>query len=515
MKPEWRRFAPWGLWLALAAALVAIGLYIVRREWDLAQQIVTGLVVVGLALFAVLDPNKIRSAVTGRQARYGSNALILTLAFLGILVVANVFFYNNTKEWDLTEDKQNTLAAETLDVLTSLPETVTARAFFTPEADSETAQQLLDRYAAASDDKFRYEFIDPLENPVAAQDAQVTRDGTVALYLGEHKELVETLSEQELTGALVRLMNPTGRVIYFLTGHGEFSPDDTGDQSFAGLKEKLVSKNYTVQSLNLLATNQIPADANVIVIGGPLKPLTDAEVGMLEAFVNGGGSLVVMLEPTLLTEAGAGAADPLAAYLTAAWGLGLADDVVVDLSSQQAYVAYAAEYGDHAITQKMNRMVTVFPTARSVTAAAQVSGVTQVQLITTSDQSWAESDTASALEGTINPDQGVDVMGPISMAVAAENFGTGSKVVVFGDAEFASDYYLSAYGNQDMIVNSLDWAAGQEDLISLTAKETTQRVLVTPQNYVVGLLFLVSVILLPGLVIVGGVIAWLSRRKRG
>ena len=514
MKPEWRRFAPWGLWLSLAAAVIAIGLYIVRRQTDLLHWTLVGLAVIGPALFALLDPGKVRSAATGRQAKYGSNALVLSLGFIGILVVANVFFYNNTKQWDLTEDKENTLAPETLDVLVGLPETVTARAFFTPQTSADSAQQLLDQYATNSDGKFEYEFIDPLEDPVAAQEAQVTKDGTVVLFMGEHKEPVELVSENELTGALVRLMNPGGRVVYFLTGHGEFSPDDAGDDSFAGLKEKLSSKNYTVLALNLLATNQIPADANVIVIGGPLKPLTDAEVALLAGFIGNGGSVIVMLEPSLVMEAGSGV-DPLVAYLTTEWGIGLSDDVVVDLSSQQAFVAFAAEYGDHTITQKMNRMATVFPTARSVVAAGQVDGVTLVQLILTSQNSWAETDTAGIADGNINPDQGVDLMGPLSLAVAAENFGSGGRVVVFGDSEFASDRYLSAYGNLDMIVNSVDWAAGQESLISLTPKDYTERVLVTPQTYTIGLLFLGSMVLLPGLVIVGGVVAWVARRRRG
>jgi hypothetical protein len=240
MNPEWRRFATWGLWLSLLAAIVSIGLYIVRRQWDLPQQISTGLVVIGLAIFAVLDPGKVRSAFAGRQAKYGSNALVLSWHF-GDLVVVNVFFYNNNKQWDATEDKENTLAPETLNVLASLPETVTARAFFTPQTSAESAQQLLDQYATDSDGKFTYEFVDPLADPVAAQEAQVTRDGTVVLFMGGRKEPVEW-SGAGLTGALIRLMNVWPGDL-FLTGHGEFSPDDSGENSFAR-RRKSCPLNY-------------------------------------------------------------------------------------------------------------------------------------------------------------------------------------------------------------------------------------------------------------------------------
>jgi multisubunit Na+/H+ antiporter MnhC subunit len=69
MKPQWRRFAPIGLYLALIAALISIGLYVVQRQMTLALQISLGLIVIGLALYALLDPDKVRQLLTGRQAR--------------------------------------------------------------------------------------------------------------------------------------------------------------------------------------------------------------------------------------------------------------------------------------------------------------------------------------------------------------------------------------------------------------------------------------------------------------
>ena len=99
MKTSWRRFAPLGLYLALVAALAAVVIYILQRQWNLYLQIALGLILVGLALFAILDPERVRQALTGRQARYGSNALVMTLAFLGILVVVNYLVYPLAAWW--------------------------------------------------------------------------------------------------------------------------------------------------------------------------------------------------------------------------------------------------------------------------------------------------------------------------------------------------------------------------------------------------------------------------------
>ncbi len=182
--------------------------------------------------------------------------------------------YHNPKSWDLTEDKQHTLAPETLNTLQSLPEQVTAQAFYSQRSPTTTAEQLLEQFKNNSDGNFDYEFIDPEENPLAAQQAKITQDGTIVLIMGANQQPVRFASEQELTGGLVRLMNPTSQTVYFLTGHGEYNPEDQGDQSYSMVKRTLESKNYTVKVLNLLAENKIPDDAEVILIAGPRQPIS-------------------------------------------------------------------------------------------------------------------------------------------------------------------------------------------------------------------------------------------------
>ena len=516
MKPEWHRFAPLGLYLALLAALFSIGYYIVQREFNLYLQIGLGLVVVGLAVYAFLDPSRVRDAFAGRQARYGSNALVLTIAFVGITVVVNYLVYQNSKRWDLTEDKQFTLAQETIDTLKSLPEPVSAVAFFTASTPSDSAKGLLDQYKFYSDGKFDYQFIDPNDNPVAAEQAKITRDGTIALKMGEDQELVTVSSEQELTGGLVRLLNPEKRPIYFLTGHGEYNPDDTGDRAYSQVKRTLEGKNYSVQTLNILATNQIPEDAKVIVIAGPRKQVTDTEIEALKAFLEKGGAMVVLEEPTVLTDFG-DSPDPLADYLAQTWGVKFGDNVIVDPNSQQIFAPFAAQYGDHIITQKMQNVATVFPSARSVSADSAITGVSQVEIVLTAPNAYAES----SMDGLLaNPpsfkfDEGQDIAGPISLAVVSENFDTDGKVVVFGDSDFANDSNFYALGNGDLLVNALDWAAGQEQLISLTPKESTNRLLVPPQRSVMNLILLGTVIIVPGLALLAGIVVWVVKRRRG
>jgi hypothetical protein len=69
-------------------------------------------------------------------------------------------------------------------------------------------------------------------------------------------------------------------------------------------------------------------------------------------------------------------------------------------------------------------------------------------------------------------------------------------------------------GNGDLIINSIDWAAGQENLISLTPRPATQRFVVPPSTQALALIILTTVGLMPGAVVVLGVWVWWQRRRR-
>ncbi len=515
MSTKLRRFAPLGLVLAGAAALFAIGYYLVERKVDLILEVSLALIVVGLALFVILDPGRVRRALTGRQARYGSNALVLTIGFLGILVVVNVLVFQNTKTWDLTEDKSYTLAKETLQTLQSLPGKVTATAFFTSGISPESAKSLLQEYHTQGKGKFDFSFVDPDQNPVAARQAAIAHDGTIVLAMGDQKVLVESPAEQDLTAGLVRLMNPQSQVIYFLTGHGEHNPDDTGDMSYSQVKRLLTSKNYGVKNLNLLTENTIPSDAQVIVIAGPQKPISADEVSKLKDFQSKGGGLVVLSEPSVIYDLGPD--DSLASYMQQSWGITLDKDMVIDTTSQSPFAPFANQYTQSAITNPLQNTTAQFPTAHSVEAGQAAQGVTVQPLVLTAAESWGETDLAGlkSQPPNISFDKNTDLPGPVALAASGEDINQKSRVVVFGDADFPADVNFSAYANGDLFANAVDWAANREDLISLNPKANTQRLLAPPKAVTMNLILLGMVILIPGIALVSGGWVWWQHRRRG
>lgn len=492
----------------------------IKKGVDLALQISFGLVIVGLAVYAILNPDSIRRFFTGRQARYGSNSLILVIAFVGILFAVNYIVYNNPNllnaPYDFTEDKTNTLAPETLQILATLPDKVTATAFYSSSTDPSSAQQLLEKFKTHSNGKFTYSFVNPDADPVAARQAGITGDGKIMLQMGDTKEIASFAGEEEIARAMIRLISPGSRAVYFLQGHGEISLETGGDLSYSTAKTTLEAKNYTVNTLDLGTAHKVPDDAMAIVIVGPQKPVSDEEVKLLKAYVDNGGSLVVLEDPRFFTQFG-DAKDPLADYLANDWGITLNNDVVIDVgNSQNPFQAISSRYSQHPITADISsNLRVVLPQARSLSIAGTLpANVSDTWLISTAENSWGETELDPNATPTFDPAK--DVQGPLYLAVAGENSQTKGRVVVFGNSLFAIDGNFDVYGNGNFFINSVDWAAEQESILNLTTHQKTQRIFNPPaESWKFLLIVLVIVIIIPGMIVFFGISSWISRRRRG
>ena len=85
-----------------------------------------------------------------------------------------------------------------------------------------------------------------------------------------------------------------------------------------------------------------------------------------------------------------------------------------------------------------------------------------------------------------------------------------ARLVVIGDADFASNAYQKQGANGDLFVNAVNWLAQEEDLISIRPKSQTNRdvqLSATAQN-----IFFWLTLLLPLAVIGAGIQTWWKRR---
>lgn len=529
MKTDPRRYALIGLVLSglgfltvlvilVVRAFAAFGLYTPPDTELLTRILIIGaaVFVIGIAVYALLDPDRVRKILTGRQARYGSNSFVLFIAFIGILVVVNILAQQYPQRWDVTEDKQHTLAPETIQALQSLPEPVQATAFYSTRLNTESAAQLLEDFKANSNGKFDYQFMDPDANPVLVNQLGITGDGKILLQMGEQQEIVALASETELASGLIRLLNPEKPVLYFLTGEGEHDTENTGEGAYTRVRQVLESKNYVVKTLNLQAENAIPEDARAVVVAGPLVPLTENSVTLIRDYLENGGSLMLLSNPVPLTQFG-DQPDLLAEYLASDWGITLDNDIVVDTNSPSSpFFAVAAQYAAHPITEKMQGVAAIFPYSRSLTVGAENTDAAPTALVLTIDQSWGETNFA-ALDGNqaLEFNQEEDILGPMTLAAAAEKSTTGSRIVVFGSSSFAQDDNFDFAGNGDLFANAIDWVSEEDSLINLTTSTAQERTFNPPGSVQFILTIVSAVCLVPLVIIAAGVYAWVRRRRRG
>ncbi len=525
-KTSLQQYAPIGVVVGVVGLVVAVAAMMIVRDVNIVVQVGAVVALVGFAAAILMNPEAVRAWLGGRQARHGSNALLMILAFLGSLVIVNYFAYSNplgwTLQWDFSEGQSNTLAPESVAALEALPGPVKAVGFYSDNVafQRDSARELLDRYRAQARGRLAYEFVDPLADPVRTNAYGITADGTLILELGDLRESVEFESEQEITGALIRLTQPAERVVYFLVGHGEWSID-AGAESYSRVVGLLRDQNYEVRPLSFQVTPTVPSDAAAVVIAGPQVPLSEPEVGLLDQYLSArpNGSLIVLLDPLAETNQPAEAADPLVDYLRQTWGLNLRRDVIVDTvnppmsqSGPQPLWAFSYEYGASPITDKLERVLTYFPVARSLEVVGtfeSLPNVTHTPLIKTHEQVWGETD----LSADAAPD-GADARGPLTIGVAASDSARQARLVVFGDSNFASDQFSGPEtANARLFANSVNWATLDETLINLTPKIPTSRSLILTDSLTFfGIVFFV-VIAMPAAVLLLGGVVWFMRRR--
>lgn len=501
-------------------ALIAAGVvYIAQNELTPIARAL--LIIGGLGLLAFIwgSPASLGGLATSRTTRYGSLSLLTTAAFIGILIVANLWVARRSPRWDLTQAQLYSLAPQTKELLQRLGSPVRATAFVpADDARKQRAEDLLKEYAAVSP-QFTYEIVDPDTNPSLATRYNIRNYGDTVFTGNGVTQTATIVDEQNFTSALLKTQSPTSLSIYFLTGHGERSIDTFGDTDYSTAKRLLVQDNFAVNSLNLITETTIPANAAALVIAEAKQPLLPQEVEQLTAYLRRGGSLLV------LTDVGR---ELPAKDLLSAWGVGTQGGVAVDPASAffgdaSTPVVQGNGYQLADITKDLGP--TFFPLATMVTGTyAITSGATLRPLLQTSSASWLEMDPNRA-EFT----DGVDRRGPIPLGWVVQGNAPDvqqpeanpdqiqrriqTRIVVYGDADFASNVVINRglAANADLFVNTVQWLTQSDQLVSIRPKPPTERNLVlTGQQQL--WLFLSSVVLLPAIVLVAGTLVWWGRR---
>ena len=455
-----------------------------------------------------------RKWIEARQTKYAAYATIYILVILCIVSVANVLANRYNKSYDSTSNKRYSLSDQTAKIVKGVSQPVTIT-YFDKSTAFATGKDLLDRYATLSA-KIHLDYVDPDKNPQAARAAGISKYGTTVVQIGGKKEQAKSVTEEEITGAIIRDLKSNTRNVCFLTGSGERQIDDADRPGLSHFKDLLAKDDYTAKSINLLEKPEIPADCTVLVAGGPKNDYQQPEVDAIKKYVEGGGRAMFLLDPPLKIGRPTADNETLDTMLQG-WGVSVEKNLLLDLSPVgQLFgvgptIALVSNYDPHPIVNEMKGTATGFPLSRSLTIKNTDKSTVQ-KLFESSDSSLA---TTKLDTPDVNPNDPKNTHGPLTIA-AAGTYSTGKensegRFVVVGSSSWVANSFLSFNGNSDLAMNAMNWLSSDEDLISIRPKPPEDRkVSMTGRQF--NWVRLSSQFILPGALLLAGLSVWWRRR---
>lgn len=458
--------------------------------------------------------------VRQRAIKYGSNALTSIVIVIGIIIGINLLGIVYQYRFDTTEGGIYSLSDQTLSILNGLEQDVSVISFFR-EQERKSVEPLLRMYAYHSD-RFGYRVIDPDREPVEARRFKVKTYGMSVVISGEREERITTTEERDLTNAIAKAVQQEKKTIYFLTGHGEASTGSDGRTGYRRIRDMLVDANYEVRDSLLLVSQEVPEDCDLLVVAGPKTLFHPAEAAALRTYFEKGKTAgLFLLDPGYRT-----GLEPM----LEAWSVVPNGDLVVEQSKvgqtmgMDFSMPAVANYGKHPVTEKHEGLMTVFQIAQSIGQRGTVPGLEHTKLALTSASSWGERD-LNSLRTRARPtfDSATDLRGPLALAVAIEgelnpklreksdHSNRDTRLVVFGDSDFANNQLLSMQGNADLFLNAVSWALDEGSRISIRPKERGYRPLTLSESEGQWIKVL-SMVVIPGVPVLLGLLVWWRRR---
>jgi ABC-type uncharacterized transport system involved in gliding motility auxiliary subunit len=452
-----------------------------------------------------------------RQVRFGTNSLVMTLALIAILVLINILAIRNHVRWDLTAERELSISQQTTAILQNLEQPVHIIGFFSAnrQAAQEELASRLQEYTARTD-LISYEFVDPEVNPLQTREYNITSDGTVVLESGDRRQQINGIDEQSLTGAIVDVTREEQPTVYFLTGHGERSIDETGQQGYSEARRVLEEDNLLVEPISLVISDTIPLTNSVLVVADPQSELQEREREVIAEYVANGGRLMLLSDP--LSPA------PLSNIMEAL-GLQWKDDLLYDEQSElgNPFAPAVVNYPTSPVTQDIEGP-TLFPSTRTITATESAAAGDTARILLLSSQRSQSVTNFDDNQAQLSED---DEQGPLPFGFSFDGVitatqtttdtaasGASARMVIIGDADFASNANINvpAVVNRDFFRSAVGWLAAQDDEFTLPPRPEPADRSVFLDNTQSQLVFWGSTLGLPLIVIAIGVSVWWKRR---
>lgn len=473
-----------------------------------------------------------RGVSRGVKVIGGLNALLVLLLVAAIAAMANYLAFRHYKAFDWTSAKYYKLSSQTQNILRNLPGAV--EVFVVMSIDDpvyDYVKPLLEEYGAAAQQNLRVQYFDPAIKNVTLEQLikqfDIAEEESVVVFrygdrskvlkhgrwtsdlvdmdmsgmmMGRGPRISNYKAEEAFTSAIVNVIEQKQPKLYFLESHGERELDDSrSGGGLSQLKIALTRQNIVAEPLLLLQTGKVPEDCDVLVVPGPQVALAPPEVALIASYLDNKGRALFLLDPdarNVSNTFGLG-------ELLAKWNVQLGHNFIINppmalaVSAQSLLViemgeVYCSDYGAHPITDPLRKFTTIFRGARTVgekerSTTADRPRVTE--LVRSSANYWAETSVADLSSPRPKFDEGMDVKGPVPLAVAVESAAPdgvalgGTRLVVVGNSRFVADGE-KVEANTAFFLNSINWLLERKTMLGIPPKASQNyKVEMTPKQF--------------------------------
>ncbi len=453
--------------------------------------------------------------IKARQTKYVAYATTYILIVVAVVVIANVLADRYNKSYDATSNKRYSLSDQTAKIVKGLKQNATIT-YFNQSTRFRDGRDLLDEYANLSP-KVHIAYVDPDKEPEVAREAGIRNLGTAVVQIGDKKEVAKDMTEEGITGAFIRDLKNTTRTVCFVQGSGEHQLDDSDREGLSHFKDLLGKDDYETKSVDLLTKAEVPSECTSLVVAGPTRDYEQPEVDAIKQYVEDGGRALFMLDPPLKLGQEEIADNDALTNLLASWGVTVQKDLILDLNpiGQIAglgpQVALVTNYATQPIVNDMRGEATGLPLSRSI----EIKNTDKTTVEKMFDSSGTSLATNNLSSPKVNVNDPKNTKGPLTLA-AAGTYNTGKensqgRFVVVGSSSWAANRFINFNGNSDLALNTINWLASDEDLISIRPKQQEDR-RITMTSAQMNWVVITSQFLLPGIVVIGGIAMWWKRR---
>jgi len=516
----------------LSAVLILVSMVVYLTADSLLTPAAIGLLagMVCLLIYIAVSFQELSLFFTRQSTRQGLNLLVYALVILAMIGIVEVIAARHNKRFDLTAEKSLSLAPLTRKVLRELNRAVKVTVFYQRDQIFEF-RDLLKQYGNETD-RITYQFFNLDQNPGMAKEYRVGSYGGTVVESGVKRKNFNYCTEENITNGIITVTRDKQAVVYFLVGHGESdseSPDKR--EGYSQARTALTTEGYAAKSLLLVREGAVPADASVVVVNGPRQEISEGELRALADYLVRGGRILFLIDPYTV---------PGLVTFLKDYNVLVGANMVVDKESKlvagDIFSPVVPLYAKHPITLDFE-VATVFPLVSSVEVMDPPTNEKFVvnPLALTTEESWAETSRESIKQGAVYFQEWEDKKGPVSIAVVGEftpvargedakdaaedKPGTPppGRMIVCGDSDFANNLYFTVLGNKDFFLNMVGWLAEAEELISIRHKkeETTPFSPLFLTENQKQLMFWLSTVVLPLIILSIGIVVYVRRKLRG